>query len=136
MSKVKVKFGYCDYCQKEIEEPSRKPLDEMQKTIVAIVFISTIGVAILISLVLIISLNPMSIVATLTTLGITLLIYEIYTKLLRRAIYCPTCESKLQFSKEAFIKPLTEKESKTAKERILVKVEEKKKKKEKHHKVK
>ena len=34
---VKVKFGYCDYCEKEIEKPAKRPLDELQKTIVAII---------------------------------------------------------------------------------------------------
>ena len=40
--KTKVKFSYCDYCEKEIDNPTRKPLDEMEKTIITIVFISTI----------------------------------------------------------------------------------------------
>ncbi len=128
MSKVKVKFGFCDYCQVEIENPTRKSLDEMQKTILAIVLISTIGVAILVSLILIIMLNPMAFWATLVTIGITILIYEIYIKVIRRPIYCPTCESKLQFSKEAFMKPVdSASELKTPKQRILAKVEERKK---------
>ena len=55
-NKVKVKFGFCDYCEQEIENPTQKPLDEMEKTILAVVFLSTIGVGVLVSIVLIISL--------------------------------------------------------------------------------
>jgi hypothetical protein len=131
--KVKVKFNYCDYCEREIDNPGRKPLDEMEKTIIAIVFVSTIGVGILVSVILIAMLNPMSVWATLITFGVSILVYELYVKVLRRAIYCPTCETKLQFSTEAFMKPVGE--PKTPKEQILAKVEDKKKSKEKPVKV-
>jgi len=124
----KIRFYYCDYCDKEIEHPIRKSLDEMEKTILAIVFLSTIGVGILVSLILIIMLNPMSFWATLITLGVTILVYELYNRVLRRPIYCPTCESKLQVSEQAFMKPATMiTDPKTPKQRVLEKVEKAKK---------
>ena len=124
---VKVLFGYCSYCEKEIENPVKKSLDEMEKTILAVVFISTIGVGILVSLILIILLHPIAIWSTLITIGVTIVIYELYTKVIRKSIYCPTCESKLQFSSEAFLKPKdSSSKPKTPKQKILAKIEENK----------
>ena len=64
-NKVKAKFGFCDYCEQEIENPGRKSLDEMEKTIVAVVFVSTIGVGILVSIVLIIMLRKILLIIIL-----------------------------------------------------------------------
>ena len=131
---VKVKFGYCDYCEKEIEKPVKKKLDELQKTLIAIIFISTLGVAIIITGVMIISLNPTAILTGLITVGMAIIIWAIYTKLIRKHIYCPVCESKLQFSKQAFETTQNIDIShvpSTPKEEVLAKVEEKKKSREK-----
>jgi len=125
---VKVKFGYCDYCEKEIEKPAKKPLDELQKTLIAIIFISTLGVAIIITGVMIMTLNPTAILTGLITVAMAIVIWLIYTKLIRKHIYCPECSSKLQFSKEAFTTQTIDiaTEPSTPKEEVLAKIEEKK----------
>ncbi len=127
MGKLKVRFGYCDYCEKEIKKPAKKELDEMEKTIFAIVIISTLGVAMIISGIMIIILNPLAIIASLITIGIGILTWQIYTKVIRRKLFCPTCSTKLKFSKEAFTKPEGESEESepaTPRERVLERVEE------------
>ena len=126
---VKVKFGYCDYCEKEIEKPVKRPLDELQKTLVVIVLISTLGVAVIITGVMIISMNLMAILTSIITVGIGIVIWAIYTKIIRKAVFCPECESKLKFSKEAFDTTQTIEmtlEPSTPKEAVLEKIEEKK----------
>ena len=126
---VKVKFGYCDYCEKEIEKPGKRPLDELQKTLIAIIFISTLGVAVIITGVMIMTLNPTAILTGLITAGIGVVVWAIYTKIVRKRVFCPRCQSKLKFSKEAFDTTQTiniSTEPSTPKEEVMAKIEEKK----------
>jgi RNA polymerase-binding transcription factor DksA len=67
----KKKFAYCNQCEKEISNPKRKPLDSMHYTIALLLVISSLGFAI-----------------------IPLLVYYFY---IRKKIYCPNCESILEF---------------------------------------
>ena len=74
MGKIKISFGYCKYCKKEIESPIKMPLDSMQKTIWVVIIIATIGLA-----------------------AIALWIYRKY---IARKIFCPYCLSKLEISEK------------------------------------
>lgn len=96
---VKIKYAFCKYCDKEVNNPAKKPLDSMQKTIWVIICISTLGFGII---------------------G-----YLIYNKYGRKKIYCPTCFTKLIYSSEPFEKPKLV-ETLTAKQKVLTKVEKKK----------
>jgi outer membrane biosynthesis protein TonB len=98
MSK-KIEYAYCEQCRKEVEEAVKKPLSTMQKTI--------------------------WIIAIVGTLGIAAIIFVFYTLYFRTKDYCPTCFTKLQYSREPFIKPEKKKEPKTPKEQILEKVKDK-----------
>ncbi len=89
----KIKYWYCDYCEKEVE-PSKKPLDSFQKTI--------------------------WVMAIICSLGFGLIAYLIYSKYGRKKKYCPTCETQLKVSEEPFEKPKPL-EHLTAKEKVLVK---------------
>ena len=91
---VKVKYAYCSFCKKEIEEPIKKPLKPMQKTLWAM--------------------------GCLATLGIAAIIFLIYSGS-KKKIHCPNCISKLTFSKEAFDKPSKDSKPKTPKEKIYKK---------------
>ncbi len=96
---VKVKFAFCKYCQKEVE-PAKKPLDSAQKTVWLIIIIGTLGFGII--------------------------AWLIYSKVSRKKNYCPTCSSKVAYSKEPFEKPKELAEVLTAKEKVIKKVEKKK----------
>ena len=96
---VKIKFAYCKYCQKEVE-PAKKPLNSAQKTVLVIVILGT--------------------------LGIGAIVWLIYSKVSRKKHYCPTCSSKVEFSKQPFEKPKELAETLTAKQKVLKKVEKKK----------
>ncbi|TFG15709.1 MAG: hypothetical protein EU535_01240 [Promethearchaeota archaeon] len=96
---VKIKYAFCKYCDKEIHNPAKKPLDSMQKTIWIIISIST--------------------------LGIGAIAYLIYNKYGRKKTYCPTCFSKLIYSSEPFEKPKLV-DTLTAKQKVLAKVDKKK----------
>ena len=96
---VKIKFAYCNYCQKEVE-PAKRPLDSAQKTVLIIV--------------------------SLGTLGIGLIAWLIYSKFSRKKNFCPKCSSKVTYSKEPFEKPKKLAEALTAKEKVIKKVEKKK----------
>ena len=89
----KLKFSYCDYCEKEVE-PAKKKLDVMQKTI--------------------------WIIASICTLGFAIIGYLIYNASFRKKHYCPTCETKLKFSETPFEKPKPLADM-TTKERVLAK---------------
>ena len=91
---VKVKYAYCAFCKKEIEEPTKKPLKPMQKTL--------------------------WVIGSLATLGIGAIVFAIYHNS-KRSIYCPVCISPLTFSKEPFDEPSKEIEPKTPKEKIYKK---------------
>ena len=96
---VKVKFAFCKYCQKEVE-PAKKPLNSAQKTLWIMIIIGTLGFGII--------------------------AWLIYSKVSRKKNYCPTCSSKVAYSKEPFEKPKELAEVLTAKEKVIKKVEKKK----------
>jgi hypothetical protein len=88
------KYTYCKICDKEIDNPVRKPMETFQKVIWVILSIATVGVA--------------------------AIIYAIvYAN--RKRVYCPTCRSKVQFSSKPHAKPEEEKEPLTQRERVLKK---------------
>ncbi len=91
---VNVKYAYCTFCKKEIEEPIKKPLKPMQKTL--------------------------WVMGCVATLGFGIIAFLIYYYGFKRSVYCPVCISELTFSKEAFEKP-KETEAKTPKEKIYKK---------------
>jgi len=129
MKKVKVKFAYCDYCKIEIEKPAKKPLDELQKTLVVVVCLSTLGVSGLITVILIAMLNSTAILTGIFTGATAVVVWAVYTKIIRKSIYCPSCLTKLRFSKEAFGQVSHTPESpqiNTIEEEVAEKVEEKK----------
>jgi hypothetical protein len=64
-------YSYCTTCEKEIPKPSRKSMDSMYYTVWVLVIIASIGFAL-----------------------IPLLIYQF---IIKKKIYCPTCDSKLVF---------------------------------------
>ena len=90
------RYSYCKICKKEIEEPSRKPMETFHKMIWVIIILATVGIA--------------------------ALVFAIYY-FNRKKIYCPTCNSKLEFSSEPFEKEEKEEESVplTPKEQVLKK---------------
>jgi len=96
---VKIKYAYCNFCKKEINEPIKKPMDSMEKTIWIILILATLGFGI-----------------------IGFLIYNYYW---RKRTYCPNCHSKLVYSSEPFEKPKLE-ETLTAKQKVMKKASEKK----------
>ena len=89
----KIKFSYCNVCEKEVE-PSKKSLDSMQKTVWAIIFVCTLGFGVI--------------------------LYLFYTNYVRKKIYCPKCDTKLVFSETPFERPKTLAEM-TTKEQIMAK---------------
>lgn len=97
MSK-RIRYAYCELCKKEVEEPVKKPLTTIQKTI--------------------------WVIATVATLGIAAIVFLFYTLYFRTKDYCPTCFNKLQYSKEPFIKPEKKAAPKTPKEKVLEKIKE------------
>ncbi len=90
------RYSYCKICKKDIDKPARKPLETFQKVIWVIIIIGTAGVA--------------------------ALIFAIYYYN-RKKVYCPTCNSKLEFSSKPFEKEQEEDESipLTPKEKVLKK---------------
>lgn len=73
MGKKDIKSGYCNTCQKEILNPSRKPIGAMQKVIWSILIVATLGIA-----------------------AVILFIYQYIVK---KKEYCPTCGLKLETKK-------------------------------------
>ena len=93
------KYAYCNVCKEEIEKPSRKPLTTFHKVLWVLLSIGTVGIGAIIYF--IIAAN-------------------------KPKIYCPTCFTKLTFSKESFKVKKEEEELKTPKEKILRKAEKEK----------
>jgi hypothetical protein len=89
---TKIKYKYCNVCKQEVEEPARKPLTRMQKTIWVIIIVATLGIAAII-LVIYLSTKPKE--------------------------FCPKCYTKLIKSDQPFEKPKKKPEEMTPKERIL-----------------
>jgi len=89
----KIKYWFCDYCEKETE-PSKKELDSFQKTV--------------------------WVISIVCSLGLGAIVFLIYNKYGRKKKFCPTCQTKLSVSEEPFEKPKPL-EHLTAKEKVLVK---------------
>ncbi|MFX0083528.1 MAG: hypothetical protein ACFE94_17410 [Candidatus Hodarchaeota archaeon] len=89
---TKIIYNYCNACKREVEEPDRKPLTRMQKTIWIIAIVATIGIA--------------------------AIIYAIYLST-RPKEYCPDCYTKLVKSGQPFEKPKKKLEEMTPKEKVL-----------------
>jgi len=88
------KYAYCKICDKQIENPVRKPITTNQKVVWVLVSIATVGVAAIIFAI-------------------------IYAN--RKKIHCPTCRTKVQISSEPQGKAEKEGEPLTQRERILKK---------------
>jgi len=88
------KYAYCTVCKKEVENASRKPITTFHKVLWVLLSIATVGIGAIVYLI-ILSNKP--------------------------KIYCPTCFTKLKFSKEPF-ETEKEEEPKTPKEKIIKKV--------------
>ena len=88
------KYAYCKICDKEVENPVRKPIETFQKVVWVILSIATVGVAAIIFAI-------------------------VYAN--RKKVHCPTCQSKVQISSEPHAKSEEEGEPMTQRERILKK---------------
>jgi hypothetical protein len=89
---TKIEYKYCKVCNREVEEPSRKPLTTSQKILWGIACVGTLGIA-YIGYVLYYSNKPKN--------------------------YCPECHTKIVKSDQPFEKPKKKPEEMTPKERIL-----------------
>jgi DNA-directed RNA polymerase subunit RPC12/RpoP len=87
------KYAYCTVCKKEVENPSRKPITTFHKVLWVLLSIATVGIGAIIYLIILAN---------------------------KPKIYCPTCFTKLKFSKESYDTE-KEEEPKTPKEKILKK---------------
>lgn len=88
------KYAYCKICDKQVENPVRKPMQTFQKVIWVMVSIATVGVAVIIFAI-------------------------VYAN--RKKIHCPTCRAKVQFSREPQAKSKDDEEPMSQRERILKK---------------
>ena len=88
------KYAYCKVCDKEVDDPVRKPMETFQKVIWVMISIATVGVG--------------------------AIIYAfVYAN--RKKVHCPTCRSKVQITREPHAKPKDEGEPLTQRERVLKK---------------
>jgi len=101
------KYAYCKVCDKEVDQPVRKPIETFQKVIWVIVSIATVGIG-------------------------AILFAIVYTN--RKRVYCETCRTKVEFSSEPHKKPEDDGEPLTQRERILKKAGKTKEKKAKGEK--
>ena len=88
------KYAYCKICDKQVENPVRKPMQTFQKVIWVMVSIATVGVGAIIFAI-------------------------VYGN--RKKIHCPTCRAKVQISSELRGKVEKDEEQLTQRERILKK---------------
>jgi len=105
----KIKYAYCKVCKHEVEDPSRKDLSTSQKILWIIVSVATIGIG--------------------------AIVYAFYLSS-RPKVFCPDCNSKLEYSNKPFEKR-KKRENMTPREKILDKAgieEETEKKKQKEKK--
>lgn len=91
MSK-KIRYKFCKVCKHEVEKSSKKPLNTSQKI--------------------------MWVIISVTTLGLGLIAYAIYSSNLPKS-YCPDCFTKLEYSDKPFEKPKKKRETMTPREKIL-----------------
>ena len=88
------KYAYCKICDKQVDNPVRKPMETFQKVIWVMLSIATVGVAAIIFAI-------------------------VYGN--RKKVHCPTCRAKVQFTSEPQAKSKKEGEPLTQRERILKK---------------
>jgi cell division protein FtsL len=88
------KYAYCKICDKQVDNPVRKPMETFQKVIWVMLSIATVGVAAIIFAI-------------------------VYGN--RKKVHCPTCRAKVQFTSEPQGKSKKEGEPLTQRERILKK---------------
>ena len=88
------KYAYCKVCDKEVNQPVRKPMETFQKMKWVIVSIATVGIGAIIFAI-------------------------VYAN--RKKAYCETCRSKVEFSSEPYKKQGKDEEHLTQRERILKK---------------
>lgn len=88
------KYAYCKICDKEVENPVKKPIETFQKIIWVILSLATVGIAAIVFAI-------------------------VYAK--RKKIYCPTCRAKVQLSSEPHAKAEKDGKPLTQRERILKK---------------
>jgi len=96
------KYAYCKICDKQVDNPVRKPMVTFQKVIWVMLSIATVGVAAIIFAI-------------------------VYGN--RKKVHCPTCRAKIQFTSEPQGKSEKKGESLTQRERILKKAGKEKEKK-------
>jgi len=88
------KYAYCKICDKQVDNPVRKPMVTFQKVIWVMLSIATVGVAAIIFAI-------------------------VYGN--RKKVHCPTCRAKVQFTSEPQAKSKKVGEPLTQRERILKK---------------
>ncbi|NVM17591.1 MAG: hypothetical protein HWN80_07730 [Candidatus Lokiarchaeota archaeon] len=98
------KYAYCKVCDKEVNQPVRKPMETFQKMIWVIISIATVGIGAIVFAI-------------------------VYTN--RKKVYCETCRKKVEFSSEPNRKPEEELEDLTPREKVLKKAGKAKEKKSK-----
>lgn len=96
------KYAYCKICDKQVDNPVRKPMVTFQKVIWVMLSIATVGIAAIIFAI-------------------------VYGN--RKKIHCPTCRAKVQITSEPQAKSEKEGEPLTQRERILKKAGKEKEKK-------
>ncbi len=101
------KYAYCKVCDKEVDKPVRKPIETFHKVKWVIISIATVGIG--------------------------AIIFAIFYAN-RKKVYCPTCRTKVEFSREPHKKPDEETEPLTPRERVLKKAGKAKEKKTKAEK--
>ena len=101
------KYAYCKVCDKEVDQPVRKPIETFHKVIWVMISIATIGIGAIIFAI-------------------------VYAN--RKKVYCETCRTKVEFSSKPHKKPEEDGEPLTQRERILKKAGKAKEKKAKAEK--
>ena len=96
------KYAYCKICDKQVDNPVRKPMVTFTKVIWVMLSIATVGIAAIIFAI-------------------------VYGN--RKKIHCPTCRAKVQITSEPQAKSEKEGEPLTQRERILKKAGKEKEKK-------
>ncbi|MHA1292834.1 MAG: hypothetical protein ACTSQJ_09230 [Promethearchaeota archaeon] len=130
MGKNIIKTGYCNYCEKEVLNPVKKPMDSLHKQIWGIIYLAIIGLGFGIGFGL--GLRFRLLLSIDLFLGILFgllfmyLIWFFNEKFRHKPIYCPECYSKLKFiDREKPIEvPEDIKADLTPKERVLQKVDD------------
>ena len=86
------KYAFCKVCDKEVDQPVRKPVETFHKVIWVIISIATVGIGAIVFAI-------------------------IYSN--RKKVYCPTCRTKVELSREPHKK--LDEESLTPREKVLKK---------------